>query len=372
MGTEVAKDLSHNNDVELGVGDIDLDRAEAVARNFRGSAFKVDVSNVEGLSGTVKGYDAVVNASWYEFNLHVMKACIKAGCHYNDLGGMFHMTRRQQELDGEAKKAGVTAIVGGGESPGITNVMSAFAAEGFSQVESVKVFAGTKEEREAHDEQIHFPFSVATVIDEYARDPVEFIDGRYSQVSAFSGEEVVEFPDPVGRNVCHYCLHSEPATLPTTIGRGVQSVEFKIGVSERMLNVLKPLIALGLTSEDTIRVNGTSISPKQFLVSFFNSKVSANTVEPKRYVALKAIVLGNRNSRKETVTCDLIAGPRDESRNATAYLTGIAGSVFGQFLASGKVSSSGVIAPEAAVQPEIFIHELERRNIIIRKSTLSS
>ncbi len=371
MGSIAAMDLAKRN-VEIGIGDIDYERANSVARKYDGSrAFKVNATDSDELVKAFKGYDAVVNASWYEFNLHVMKACITAKCDYDDLGGLFHMTRKQLALHNEAKTAGISAIVGGGESPGITNVMCAFAAEDLDTVESIRIFCGSKESpaNESRSDSISFPFSVSTVIDEYSKNPVEFIDGKYVEKSSLSGDEVIDFPPPVGKNICHYSLHSEPVTLPSTINRGVKNVEFKLGISEKMLNTLRPLIDLGLTSETKMHMQGMEISPKEFLVSFLNSKTKGDE-GPERFVALKTIVRGKRHGKHVMVTCDLVSGPIPSLgvRNATAYLTGVAGSAFGQFLASGKVKDKGVIAPETAVVAKEFLRDLEERQIRVKKT----
>src|SRR5579862_5781292 len=196
MGSAITQDLIHTRkDIDLGVGDIQLERAQELVRGF-GEAFSVNVTDHESLTSILHKYDAVVNATWYENNLHVMKACLDAGCSYNDLGGLFHVTRKQLELDSEAKARGISAVVGGGESPGITNVMCALAADGLTSVESVKIYAGAKET--SSNTGLVFPFSVSTVIDEYTKKPVEFLDGRYIEVPALSGDEAVQFAEPVG------------------------------------------------------------------------------------------------------------------------------------------------------------------------------
>ena len=95
-------------------------------------------------------------------------------------------------------------VVGGGESPGITNVMCALVAEGLESVDSVKVYAGSKET--SSNTGLVFPFSVSTVIDEYTRKPVEFLNGGYVEVPPLSGDEEVRFTEPVGKSVCHYSI----------------------------------------------------------------------------------------------------------------------------------------------------------------------
>jgi lysine 6-dehydrogenase len=367
MGSAVVQDLIHTRkDVELGIGDMYLDRAQELVKEAGlGQAFKVEVADLESLSSILYKYEAVVNATWYESNLHVMKACLKAGCNYNDLGGLFHVTRKQLALDSEAKSRGISAVVGGGESPGITNVMCMLAAEGLGSVESVKIYAGAKET--SNNTGLVFPFSVSTVIDEYSRSPVEFLNGEYVEVQPLSGDEEVRFAEPVGKNVCHYSIHSEPATLPTSIGRGVTNVEFRLGVSEKMVRTLSPLIEIGMTSEERkVPINGQFVSPKEFLVSFFNVN-NSNGESLERWVALKAVVSGISGGKKCVVSCDLVSAPgTDGFKNATAYLTGVAGSIFGQYLAEDKVKK-GVMAPELAIDPREFSKELGKRGIGITK-----
>lgn len=368
MGSAIVQDLVHTvkSDLDLGIGDVDLARAQDLANAASGRAYKVDVTEVDELFSILVKYDAVVNATWYENNLQVMDACLKAECNYNDLGGMFHMTRKQLALDAEAKSHGIAAIVGGGESPGITNVMCALAAEGMSFVDSVKVYAGAKDIGET--EGLVFPFSASTVVDEYTKNPVEYLNGDYAEVPALTGNEEVIFPEPVGKNVCHYSLHSEPATLPKSIGRGVKSVEFRLGMSEKMIRVLSPLIEIGmLSSEPKIPVDGHMVSPREFMISFFNSN-SHSDKQPERWVALKTVVSGTLgDARKCKVSCDLVSAPGSYGfKNATAYLTGVAGSIFGQYLAEGKVER-GVVSPETAVNTSTFMGELEKRGISISK-----
>lgn len=139
-----------------------------------------------------------------------------------------------------------------------------------------------------------------------------------------------------------------------------------------MYNALQPLIGMGFASEEKISVNGNAISPKQFLVSFFNKTKPAGNSESERFVSLRTVVSGSKGRRKARVKADLVCGPRKKLglNNATAYLTGVSGSIFGQLLARGKVREKGVIAPESAVDPSVFLLELETRKIHIDKESM--
>jgi lysine 6-dehydrogenase len=376
MGSVVAMDLARSglkNGMQIGIGDIDLERAKTIATQYENAqAFKTDVNKPEDLASALKDYDAVVNATWYEFNTQVMKACFQAHCDYTDLGGLFHMTRKQLALDKEAKEAGVSAIVGGGESPGITNVMAKLCADDLSTIGRVAIYAGARERpRQKSYSDLSFPFSVSTVIDEYSKSPVEFLNGKFVELPPLSGSEQVEFPKPVGINTVHYSIHSEPATLPYTLGKGVKNVEFKLGISEAMVSALRPLIEMGFVSEEKIPVNGSAISAKEFVVSFFNKTKPAESANSERFVSLKTVVSGTKGRKRAKIQAQLVSGPNKKMglNNATAHLTGTAGSIFGQLLAGDRVNEKGVIAPESAVDPRVFLSELEIRGIhVIKKS----
>ena len=51
-----------------------------------------------GLAESLDGIDVLVNSASYRVNLDAMRACLEAGCHYIDLGGLYHLTGEQLEL----------------------------------------------------------------------------------------------------------------------------------------------------------------------------------------------------------------------------------------------------------------------------------
>ena len=51
------------------------------------------------------GMDALVNSASYRINLDAMRACLEAGCHYLDLGGLYTSPAEQLELSSEFEAA---------------------------------------------------------------------------------------------------------------------------------------------------------------------------------------------------------------------------------------------------------------------------
>jgi saccharopine dehydrogenase-like NADP-dependent oxidoreductase len=357
-GSIAVRDLTESNVVDsVIVGDIETSRAEKLVKELgshKVSTTKVDASDLDNLVNAIRHSQVLINATWYEHNIDVMKAAIEAKVHYTDLGGLFHVTRKQMEFDQAAQRAGVTAVIGGGESPGITNIMCRCSAEEMDSVEEIRIRVGAREMWHSKSDKLLFPFAISTIFDEYSKPPLMFLNGKFEQVEPLSGEEKVEFPQPVGRNVCHYSIHSEIATLPINF-EGVRHVDFKLGLSKKIYDAIKPLIDAGM--------------PRDSAIAHLAARGSDE--EPSRYVALRTEVTGLRSGRKMRQIRDIIGQPSERigGTNATTRLTGIAASIIAQLILRGQIRKKGVVAPETSEHALLFMKELEERKIIMTRST---
>jgi saccharopine dehydrogenase-like NADP-dependent oxidoreductase len=125
------------------------------------------------------------------------------------LGGLFHTTRKQLELNEEFRGKDLTAILGLGSCPGIANMQPALVAGRFDTIRSIKIYNGaTTDSRDS----LAWPYSLATILDEMTERPVVFREGQFVELEPLSEEETFDFRPPIGhRDPSH--LHSE-AALP--------------------------------------------------------------------------------------------------------------------------------------------------------------
>jgi saccharopine dehydrogenase (NAD+, L-lysine-forming) len=218
MGGVAVQDLVECPDVTgILVADYNEGKAREVAGRFKDKKVQscfADATKVEEVAKILKGYTAVINCAQYDVNIEVMQACIKAGCHYNDLGGMFHMTKKQLKLFDDFKKAGLTAVVGMGSAPASLTFLSRYACDRLDEVSEIRVSAGISPVGEEQKEVFWPAYSIRTIMEEYVDDSQQFINGRYQTMPPMSGFMEVEFPAPVGRKLCMHTLHSETATIP--------------------------------------------------------------------------------------------------------------------------------------------------------------
>src|SRR5262245_41787514 len=189
--------------------------AEVARRDFRlEGAEHVDARDPGSLERALDGADVVVNAADYRLNVDVMRGALAAGAHYVDLGGLFHVTRRQLEFDAEFRSAGLTGILGLGSAPGKTNMLASAAARRLGEDPvSMEIWAATRDPAAA-GHPFPAPYSVQTLRDELELRPMVVREGELTDVDPLTGQAEREFPEPVGRASGIYTLHSELATLP--------------------------------------------------------------------------------------------------------------------------------------------------------------
>jgi saccharopine dehydrogenase-like NADP-dependent oxidoreductase len=216
--------------------------AEHARRDFRLEGDEhVDARDPGSLARALEGAGVVVNAADYRLNRDVMRGALAAGAHYVDLGGLFHVTRQQLELDGEFQAAGLTAVLGIGSAPGKTNLLASAGVRRLGrEPEEMEIWAATRDPAAA-GHPFPAPYSVQTLLDELHMRPVVVRGGEPSEVDPLSGEADREFPEPVGRATGIFTLHSELATLPVTYP-SLREASFRLCLSP---GLLEQLLALG-------------------------------------------------------------------------------------------------------------------------------
>lgn len=370
IGRAIAADLAQ--DVEqVVVADLDLQAAEASAKAAGGSssATAVDVRNPATLAKALKGADACVNSVNYYFNLEVMRACLAAGVPYLDLGGLFHMTRKQLDLNEDFIDQGLTAVLGIGSCPGVANVQAGWLAAKLDQIDSVRIFNGSTLDR---GDSLSAPYAIQTILDEISQPAMVFREGRFQERPPLSEEEHYHFPEPIGWAKTHLSLHSEVATIPLSLaGKGIQECAFKIsffGYSEAALRKLQFLAEIGLASTEKLELNGASIRPRDLLVKLLGRLPTEEASTPTEgYKAVVTEIKGRIGARPVELRGETVGGPlADQTAGAGKRLIAGPAAIVARALAEGRLSRPGVWAPEQAIEPEPFFGELAERGFTTR------
>ena len=394
MGRITARDLARTGRGRLSV--VVADRVAPAVRIAGVEAVRVDVTDRRSLARALHGAWAVIASLPYRFNLTAMESALAAGCHYVDLGGLFHMTRRQLELAADFERRGVMAILGMGSAPGILNVLAAWGARGLETVSEVHCLVGAVDQTRYREAPLlGFGYSVETLLDEFAMPSAVFRGGKFAMVPPLDpGERIeVRFPAPVGRIAVDTTLHSEVATLPLHFReRGVREVTFRQGFDAAFMERLTLLVRLGLAEGRPLAdsaagatrgrrrtpggagADGVHPTPRDVLLALLERLPKPVPLgPPSRHEVLRTVVRGRSRGRPITVTLDCIVGPRAGWGIGPDIDTGAPPSIAVQLMNSGEIPlRPGVWAPEQVVPPAPFVRQLELRGMrVVRRRVRS-
>jgi saccharopine dehydrogenase-like NADP-dependent oxidoreductase len=283
-----------------------------------------------------------------------------------DLGGLYHMTRKQFALDGEFRRVGKLAIPGMGGAPGITNVMARALAEPLDRVDAIKVYnAGADEQR--YDSPVAYSFSISTILDELTMPPIHFVGGRYVEKEMLSDPETETFPAPIGKTVLRHSIHSELGTLAESFRKkGVREVFFKINYDPKLVGLVRSLVDVGFTDRTPLAVNGTQVAPRAVLLALLQKKAPAKT--PLDAEAFRVVVTGRAGKQRAGAAMQMWADHTARPQfSAVARDTGFPAAIAAVMQGRGEIPGVGVQAPENVVPPNPFFNELKKRGFTFRR-----
>jgi lysine 6-dehydrogenase len=367
-GRCTVRDLAHGGLFDSVVAadlDPDLARAAALAAGSRASPATIDVRDGSAVAQLLRGAAVVVNAVQYNLNLEVMRAALGAGVPYLDFGGLFHMTRRQLELHDQFRTAGLVAIPGLGQVPGVSNVLAMQACTALDRVDSL-VFRDGWRDLTVGAPEVSFTWSPSTFLDEMVLPAVVFENGAYREYPPLSGSEEFAFAPPVGPTRVYRTIHSEAATLPESLrSKGIRRCEWKEGGPG--IEVLRTMAALGLASDRPLELHGQPVVPREFTLALLRREKLLGAPEGltvNDWEVLDVEVTGVAQGQSRVGHAIARFPPRpDWHLTATEYAVGVAGAIGAEMIATGRVVGTGVLPPERCVPAGPFREALHRRGI---------
>jgi len=363
MAQVIVRDLVESPDVtQVAICGRSLEKSKSFANDLRESKaypIQVDITDKNRLGDVIKDFDVVINASWYEYNLKVMQVAINSGVSYVDLGGLYHVTLEQLRLNEEARKMDVTCLLGMGSTPGTMNVMAAYAAGKLDTIEEARLRSGYSIVGNK-PETFQMPYSLRTVLDEFTKPAPILREGKITTVPPISTKEKFVLPDPVGEIEGYFTIHSELATLPANLNKGIKEMNFIVAYEPEFTKTVSAIVKLGLADRKEIEVGDRKISPFEVTSTLINSL-------PKEEVMDVDVQMVEMEGKKGNERIDLkvyaISFPHKRwSIGGGTVDTGVPPSIAAQWIAKGKISTRGVVPPELCVDPLPYFKELNLRD----------
>ncbi len=361
QGKIASKDLLYNGHSILICGR-DSSRVKDLLKNKRAHFASVDMEDVSQIGEVVEQSRApvVVNCAELTYNVHAMNACLKAETHYLDLGGLHYMTLEQFKLDKNFKKKSLIAIPGCGSTPGVTNVMAAYATQFFDSLQNINLgFAW-----DSNIKKFYPPYSIKSIVNEFSQKPVILQEGKLKEQPRFSCYAEYD-RHLIGKQKAWCIVHSEVFTFWKYFkDQGLKNVRYIAGFPDHSLDAIFTLIDLGFTSTKPVKMSGVEIVPLDFTV-----EVMKNIKMPSGYREKESLwveIIGRKHGKEKKVEIDCFVQSLEGWEFAGSNVdTGMSISIIAQMIKQGLIVEEGVTAPEKSIPPLPFFKELDKRGFHI-------
>jgi saccharopine dehydrogenase (NAD+, L-lysine-forming) len=353
IGSVAARSLAATDDASaVTLADLDVAAARRTVEEIddpRFDAAAVDVTDPASLAAAVAGAAVVVNCvgPFYRFGPTTLHGVIDAGVDYVDVCDDLDATRRMLELDGAARAAGVRAVIGMGNSPGLANIFVKLCAEWFLDevrtADIMHVHGGEPDEGAAVlKHRVHA----------MTNDVPLFVDGAFVDVRMLeeSGAPFIrdeEFP-AVGTYPVHPYPHPETITLPTVFPTLTGATNLGVVFPLSYFRMTQDLVRAGMASDDPVRVGDVEVAPIDVMVELLRRErprllAEAGVTGPGG--CLKVVVGGVKDGEAHTYVCTV-----SSTEVGAGEGTGIPAALGALLALRGRLGGGpGVHPPEAVV-----------------------
>ena len=291
---------------------------------------ELDADDIEATTRLIEKTDAslVVNLALPYQDLNIMEACLIAGANYLDTANYepldeakfeYHWQWAYQE---KFEKAGLTALLGSGFDPGVTNVFTAYIAK--HHVDNMQTLDILDCNGGDHGQPFATNFNPEINIREVTAPARHWQNGAWVETPALSHKQRFDFPQVGARNM-YLMYHEELESLSKHFPE-LTRARFWMTFGDAYLTHLNVLENIGMTSIEPILYEGQEIVPLQFLKAVL-PEPSGLGETTKGKTCIGNIVSGTHEGKPKTVylynVCDHEDCFAEVGSQAVSYTTGV-------------------------------------------------
>ena len=398
----VAAKMAQNPDVfgELLIASRTKARCDAIKADIEARRFgkdgkktvittaQIDAMDVAATTAMIKDYkpDLVMNIALPYQDLAIMDACLAAGVSYLDTANYeppddAHFEYSWQWAYRERfEKAGLTAILGCGFDPGVTQVFSAYAQKHyFDEIHTLDILdcnggdhgypfaTNFNPEINIREVSAKGSYWVADPKDDKPEVVVEnrkaFDKGYWVETAPMAIKRVYNF-DQVGEKDMYLLHHEELESLGCNL-KGIKRIRFFMTFGQSYLTHLKCLENVGMTRIDPVKFNGVEIVPIQFLKALLPDPATLGP-RTKGKTNIGCIFEGVKDGKTVRYyvynVCDHQECYAEVGSQAISYTTGVPAMIGAKMFLEGKWTEKGVHTCEE-FDPDPFMAELNKQGL---------
>jgi saccharopine dehydrogenase (NAD+, L-lysine-forming) len=372
VGNVVAHKCAQSPNIfsEIVLASRTLSKCEAIAQTVyekTGRTIKTYALDADDVTSTIEFLKAekpnlLINVALPYQDLPLMDACLEAKVDYLDTANYEPPNEAKFEYKWQwayqdrFKEAGLTALLGSGFDPGVTNVFCAYAQKHlFDSIETIDIL-----DANAGDHGYHFAtnFNPEINIREITQNGRYWKQGQWIEIEAMSVHQKYNFP-VVGEQDAYLLYHEELESLSKNIP-DLKQIRFWMTFSEKYLNHLKVLENIGMTSIKPIQIKGQAIQPIEFLKAVLPDPATLGP-KTKGKTCIGCDITGIKDGQKKRIfiynACDHEVCYQEVNSQAISYTTGVPARIGAEMILSQAWKEAGVWNMEQ-MDPDPFMEAL--------------
>ncbi len=348
-----------------------LEKCERIRRQLKRpiETAQVDADVPANVVALVKKFkpDLVVNVALPFQDLAIMDACLETGVNYLDTANYEppdeakFCYRWQWDYAERFKRRGITALLGCGFDPGVTNVFCAYARKHhFDEIHTIDIMdcnAGS------HGHPFATNFNPEINIREITQRGKFWENGQWLETDPLSVHKSFDFPG-IGQKEMYLLYHEELESIVKNF-KDLRRIRFWMTFGEEYLTHLRVLQNVGMTRIDPVEFEGRQIVPLKFLKALLPDPARLGTnYTGKTNIGCMIEGLRGGKPRRYYVynICDHADCYREVQAQAVSYTTGVPAMIGAMMLVTGTWKGAGVFNVEE-FDPDPFMEALNRRGL---------
>jgi len=325
---------------------------------------QVDADNVPELVALFNRFkpDLVINVALPYQDLTIMEACLETGVHYLDTANYEPKEEAKFEYSWQwayqdrFEKAGLTAILGCGFDPGVTNVYTAYAAkhhfDEIHELDIVDANAGS------HGHAFATNFNPEINIREVTQKGKYWENGKWVITEPHEIHKPLTYPE-IGPKESYVIYHEELESLVKNFPT-LKRARFWMTFGQEYLTHLRVIQNIGMARIDPIVYKGVEIVPIQFLKEVLPNPGDLG----ENYTGWTSIgcrIKGIKDGKEKTYyvynNCSHEAAYKETGTQGISYTTGVPAMIGAKMFLEGKWKKPGVWNVEQ-FNPDPFMADL--------------
>ncbi len=373
VGTVVAQRMARMPEIfeDIMLASRTKSKCDHIVRSVTGSRIKtaqVDAADIPQLVELIQSFkpDLVVNVALPYQDIAIMEACLETEVSYLDTANYEPKDdakfeyKWQWAYQNRFKEAGLTAILGCGFDPGVTNVFTAYAAKHhFDEINYLDIVDCDTGENKHLFAANYNPESIREV----TQNGRYWEDGQWIETPPLELHKPLNYPG-IGTCESHLIYHEELESLVKNFPT-LKCARFWMTFNDAYITHLRVAKNIGMAGSNPVRYEGRKIVPIHFLKAVLPGSGEA----PKDYkgeIAVGCRIKGITEGKEKTLyiynNCSYKTAGKESGVQAVSYTTGIPAMIGAMLYLKGKWKKPGVFNVEE-FDPDPFMEQLNKQGL---------